>query len=135
MKKIFILTFCLVASAFTYQSCTPVDNTAAWAKTDSISNATLMAYSDSLAMDCQDSMMAKAQMMADSMMDAYIYKKTGKKPAPKPAPPANPKADKMDNSKESSTQDKKDKMDNTQESTTDKKKDKMNKGKDTIPKF
>ncbi len=139
MKKIFILTFSLIISAFTYQSCTsPANSAAEWAKIDSLANMKVMAYTDSLQMACMSDVMTKAKMMSDSMMTVAMSKKSGssKKTTPKtPAAPSNPKSDKMSGSKEASTQEKKDKMENSQESTTQKKKDKMSKGTEPNPKF
>src|SRR5258706_4717098 len=70
MKKIFILNFSLLITAFSYQSCKPVDNTQAMMKADSTANAKLMMLSDSLRMACMTDVMNAAKMKADSMMMA-----------------------------------------------------------------
>jgi len=126
MKKIFFLTFSLLATAFSYQSCKPVDNTHAMMQSDSMANAKLVMLRDSTRMACMNDVMTAAKMKADSMMMAMNSHGKGSKakaPAP-PPPPVNPKDKKMQGG--TNTQEKKDKMSGAADSTsTQKKKDKM----------
>ena len=139
MKKIFFFTFLLPVTAFVYQSCKPVDNSKEIAKSDSIADARIVMFRDSLRMACMSDVMAAAKMRADSMMQFALHKPGSKAPSkPKTlAPPTNPKADKMTNAQQQATEEKKAKMEGAQQSATDKKKAKMKglQGDTTKPKL
>jgi len=86
MKKIIIAIVVAGISILMFQKCTPtVDTAKEMARIDSMANAELMLFRDSLKMNCMDSVMAWGRHKADSMWAAAL--KAGK---PKPKPVVEP---------------------------------------------
>ncbi|MBA2422490.1 MAG: hypothetical protein H0V61_04625 [Chitinophagales bacterium] len=142
MKNLFSIFCSGIVMVFALQSCTQpkVDTGREMASIDSLAGLRVVAYRDSLRMNCMNSVMTLAQARADSMMQTAMKKTPGKKPKPKPVTPTtpvptttNPKTDKMTGNTQSTLEDKKDKMSGDTTKTLNKKKDKMN-SNDSIPK-
>ncbi len=87
MKKIFFLTFSLLATAFAYQGCKPADNSKCMMMADSMSDAKLVLLRDSLRMSCMNDVMMAAQMRADTMMMTMQNHGSSRGTKSKPAPP------------------------------------------------
>ncbi|MEP7128504.1 MAG: hypothetical protein ABI729_06540 [Chitinophagales bacterium] len=91
MKKLFSIFSSGLVIAFALQSCNQpkVDTAKEMAMIDSLANAKVTAYHDSLNLVCMNNIMVLAQARADSMMTAAM-KKTSPGSKPKPKPVANP---------------------------------------------
>lgn len=128
MKKIFFFPFLLLATAFVHQSCGPVDNSEEIAESDSIADARLVMFRDSMMMACMSDVMAAARLRADSMMQFAMRTPGAKAPSKPKAPPPPKSSGKLSEKLDQDNEKLKDKLNasDTSKKKSGKLKDKLN---------